>query len=110
MFAVIHVLRHARKEHGREYSLTIKTEHAVICDAINLGWVHLWERNGWKTENRGVRIKNLDLWKAYAELADRKFALWMEEPKGHIDGYCSENAQMLAYKGAINGAVDRRRK
>lgn len=42
------------------------TNYKVLVDAIDMGWLDKWQRNGWKATN-GKPIDNVDLWKKVIE-------------------------------------------
>ncbi len=57
-------------------------------------WLPNWERNGWRTAGK-TPVKNLDLWKPLAQLAERYDIEWIWV-KGHSGHAGNERADQLA--------------
>ena len=60
-------------------------------------WIHSWKRRGWLTADKKP-VKNVDLWKALDEAAQRHDVEW-HWVKGHAGHPGNERADALANRG-----------
>jgi ribonuclease HI len=81
----------------RPCRVRICSDSTYVRDGITR-WVHLWQRNGWRTGDRRP-IKNLDLWQKLIETAARHQAewLWIRGHSGHPE---NDRADALARAAA----------
>lgn len=61
MLAVLGAIEALEKRSENIDEYVINTNYKVLADAINLGWIEYWSKNGWKNK-QGVPIENKDLW------------------------------------------------
>ncbi|MDD3400647.1 MAG: ribonuclease HI [Eubacteriales bacterium] len=78
-------------------SVTLYTDSAYLCNAINQGWLANWSSNGWKTAAK-KEVENQDLWKEFSEQMSRH-NLTMCKVKGHSDNELNIVCDKLAKKG-----------
>ena len=77
----------------KAYNLTIYSDSTYVVNAINKGWLEVWEKNGF------LKRKNADLWKIFIDISKNrniKF-VWV---KGHADNFYNKKCDLLA-KDAI---------
>jgi len=87
--AAIEALRALR----RPSRVQLLTDSAYLRDGITR-WIHAWQRNGWKTADRGA-VRNADLWQALLAAAAPHEIAW-EWVKGHAGHPLNERADALA--------------
>lgn len=77
----------------------IFSDSAYVCNAINNRWLLNWRTNGWKNQ-KGGKIKNLDLWQWILEflLESKEIGLDVEiqKIKGHSGEPYNELCDRLA--------------
>ncbi len=91
---------------NRPCEVTIFSDSKYIVDAVNKGWAHRWQRNGWR-RNRKERALNPDLWARLLALLG-KHTVTLQWVKGHAGNPGNERADALAVAAtnAPNLAVD----
>ena len=47
-------------------NIIISSDSAYVVNGINKGWVHEWEKNGWRTKSNS-ELANADLWQELHE-------------------------------------------
>lgn len=77
--------------------VTLYTDSAYLCNAVNRGWLENWKRNGWKTASN-KDVENQDLWKELI-IECRRHELTMCKVKGHADNEYNILCDKLAKKG-----------
>lgn len=92
LIAVIRALE-ALKRPSR---VRLHTDSAYVQQGITR-WIHDWKRRGWKTADRKP-VKNEDLWRRLAELAERHEIDWVWV-RGHAGDPGNEAADRLANRG-----------
>ncbi len=62
----------------------LTSDSKYLTDAINLGWLDAWKRNGFKTAAK-KEVKNPELWQKIIELTDihRVTFIWVKGHAGH---------------------------
>ena len=73
--------------------VTLYTDSQYIVNAINKGWLRSWIKNGWK--RKGGELKNIELWKRFAELLETHEVtfVWV---KGHAENEYNNRCDRLA--------------
>ncbi|MBQ9510760.1 MAG: ribonuclease HI [Clostridia bacterium] len=64
--------------------VTVTSDSKYVIDAITLGWVYSWKKNGWKKADKKPAL-NVDLWEkllALLEIHDVEF-VWIKGHDGH---------------------------
>ena len=77
----------------KAYNFTIYSDSTYVVNAINKGWLEVWEKNGF------LKRKNADLWKIFIYISKNrniKF-VWI---KVHADNFYNKKCDLLA-KDAI---------
>ena len=64
--------------------VTLTTDSQYVVNAIEKGWLALWQKNNWRKSDRG-QVLNVDLWqKLIAELEKHKVNfVWVKGHNGH---------------------------
>ena len=75
-------------------SIEIRTDSEYVVNAFNKGWLQNWQRNGWRTANRGM-VKNQDLWEQLMELT-REMDLTFTHVRGHAGNAMNEECDRIA--------------
>ncbi len=75
-------------------NVRVTTDSRYIVDAINLGWVERWKRNGWM-RNKKDEALNVDLWIRILELR-KKHHITFEWVRGHSGHPLNERCDELA--------------
>ncbi len=88
----------ALKAFTRPCSVTLYTDSRYVMDGLTK-WIHGWRRNGWKTADKKP-VKNVELWQALVEAADRHQVQW-QWVKGHAGHPENERADKLASDAAM---------
>ena len=84
--------------------VSVYSDSAYFCNAINNGWLSNWQRNGFiKADKKPV--ENIDLWKQIVELLG-KHAVAVHKVKGHADNPYNNRCDALA-RGAIKKNANR---
>lgn len=82
MKAVLEVINHFLLETDKE--IIIHSDSSYVVNAITLGWIHNWKRNGWKTK-QGTDVKNKDLWIMIQHaIISSQCEIKMVKVKGHV--------------------------
>ena len=74
--------------------VTLTTDSKYVCDAINLGWVYSWKKNGWRKADKKPAL-NIDLWEELLKqlrIHQVEF-VWV---KGHAGHKYNERCDKLA--------------
>ncbi len=82
------------EELKRPCVIQLYSDSRYIVDAINLGWVGGWMKNGWR-KSGGTPVKNADLWKRLIELARPHRITW-NWIKGHAENELNLRCDRLA--------------
>ncbi len=90
MMAIIHALE-LLKERCR---VTLYTDSQYIAESINNGWVHRWQKNGWR-RSRKDKALNSDLWTRILALFE-KHQVAVKWVRGHAGDPENEMADQLA--------------
>ena len=64
-------------------------------------WIYAWKKSGWKTANKKVPVKNVELWQKLDELRQKHEirCVWVKGHAGHKENErCDELARMEATK------------
>lgn len=85
------------KELKERCEVTLYTDSAYLCNAINNGWLDNWLTNGWKTAAK-KEVENIDLWKELIELKSTHKIIF-KKIKGHTDNELNNLCDKLAKKG-----------
>jgi ribonuclease HI len=88
----------ALKAFTRPCNVTLYTDSRYVMDGLTK-WIHGWRRNGWKTADKKP-VKNVELWQALVEAADRHQVQW-QWVKGHAGHPENERADKLASDAAM---------
>lgn len=64
--------------------VTVTSDSKYVIDAITLGWVYSWKKNGWKKSDKKPAL-NVDLWEKLLELLDKHEVefVWIKGHDGH---------------------------
>lgn len=62
----------------------LTTDSKYVCDAVNIGWVYSWRKNGWKKSDKKPAL-NVDLWKELLSLLEKHEVqfIWVKGHNGH---------------------------
>ncbi len=65
-------------------TVTLTSDSKYLTDAINLGWLSSWEKNGFKTAAKKP-VKNPDLWQELSALLKKHEVtfIWVKGHAGH---------------------------
>ena len=74
--------------------VTLYSDSAYCIDAFNLGRIHNWKANGWRTADK-KEVKNLDLWKKLLD-AIKGHNVTFVKVKGHADNEYNNRCDKLA--------------
>ena len=85
-------------------SIEIRTDSMYVVNAFNKGWLQNWQRNGWRTENRGM-VKNQDLWEQMTELT-QEMDLTFTHVRGHAGNAMNEECDRIANLEAEQAALE----
>lgn len=79
---------------------TIYSDSRYCLDGL-MEWRHSWARKGWTRREKGqaVPVKNADLWRRLAALADARSDVTYKWVRGHIGVAGNERADELAEQG-----------
>ena len=75
-------------------SIEVRTDSMYVVNAFNKGWLQNWQRNGWRTADRGM-VKNQDLWEQLTELT-REMDLTFTHVRGHAGNAMNEECDRIA--------------
>ena len=84
-------------------SIEIRTDSMYVVNAFNKGWLQNWQRNGWRTADRGT-VKNQDLWEQLTELT-REMDLTFTHVRGHAGNAMNEECDRIANLEAEQAAL-----
>lgn len=73
--------------------VTVYSDSKYFADALDKGWIHAWEKKGWKRS--GGELLNVDLWKEiYTLMHTHKInVVWVKGHAGHPE---NERCDVLA--------------
>ena len=74
--------------------VTLYSDSAYLVNTFKQNWLEKWQRNGWKTSNKGP-VENQDLWKQLIELTQKHTVEWVKV-KGHADNEYNNRCDRLA--------------
>ena len=80
--------------------IEINSDSAYVVNAINQNWYKLWEKENWKTTQKGSEVKNSDLWKEIINLLS--VLNWLDidiefiKVKGHSGNELNELVDKIA--------------
>lgn len=86
LLAVIFAIKAVK---DKAYDLTIYSDSTYVVNAINNGWLEVWQKNNF------LKRKNADLWKIFIDISKNrniKF-VWI---KGHADNLYNKKCDLLA--------------
>ena len=74
------------------------SDSKYVVDAINKGWVYVWEENNWIKSDRKP-VQNVDLWENLLALMDEHEVTfrWVEGHKGHPENERCDALAVSAY-------------
>ena len=78
--------------------VTLYSDSAYLCNAINQGWLVNWQRNGFLKKDKKP-VENVDLWKSLL-IQMEKHRISFVKVKGHADNAYNNRCDALA-RGAI---------
>ncbi|MCK4260214.1 MAG: ribonuclease HI [Halanaerobiales bacterium] len=90
---IIAVLR-GLKNLKEKCKVTVYSDSKYVVDAMTLGWVEKWQRNGWK-RNKKDWASNIDLWERMLDLCEKHEVefKWVKGHAGHPENErCDEMA------------------
>ena len=76
--------------------VSVITDSAYVANTGNGGWIHKWQKAGWKTASNKP-VKNIDLWQRVAELASIHNVRF-QKVQGHAGHYLNERADVEAVR------------
>ena len=79
--------------------VTLTTDSKYVSDAVNLGWVLSWQKNGWRKADKKPAL-NTDLWQKLLELLeihDVKI-VWVKGHAGHPENERCDALAVEYYK------------
>ena len=82
--------------------VTLYSDSAYLCNAINQGWLVNWQRNGFLKKDKKP-VENVDLWKSLL-IQMEKHQISFVKVKGHADNAYNNRCDQLAvaqYKNSI---------
>lgn len=74
--------------------VTLTSDSKYLIDAVTLGWLYAWQRNGWKKADRS-KVLNVDLWEALLQAGAPHKITWVWV-KGHDGHPYNERCDALA--------------
>jgi ribonuclease HI len=75
-------------------TVTVYSDSAYVVNAFNQGWIHNWQKNGWRTNGKKA-VQNTDLWRELIELAKQHDVSFIKV-KGHSDNDFNNRCDELA--------------
>ena len=76
--------------------LTVYADSSYVVNAIYVGWLRKWSKNGWKT-TEGKDIKNMSIWqKLYKLCYERGIEVTAMKVKGHANDVMNGYVDMKA--------------
>ena len=73
------------------------SDSAYLIRAFQDGWLESWQRNGWRTKNKG-EVANQELWQELLKVAAPHQITWIKV-RGHSDNEGNNRADALARAG-----------
>ena len=77
-----------------ECDVEIYSDSAYVVNCFNQGWIYNWQKNNWKTANKGP-VKNRELWEELYSLT-KKHKVHFFKVKGHSDNELNNRCDYLA--------------
>ncbi len=74
--------------------VSLYSDSAYLVNTFKQNWLEKWQRNGWKTSNKGP-VENQDLWQQLLELTRMHAVEWIKV-KGHADNEYNNRCDRLA--------------
>ena len=74
--------------------VTLYSDSAYLVNTFQKDWLTKWQRNGWKTSNKGP-VENQDLWQQLLQLTAKHPVQWVKV-KGHSDNEFNNRCDKLA--------------
>lgn len=74
--------------------VTLYSDSAYLVNTFQKDWLTKWQRNGWKTSNKGP-VENQDLWQQLLQLTAKHTVQWVKV-KGHSDNEFNNRCDKLA--------------
>ena len=87
-----------------DVSIEVRTDSMYVVNAFNKGWLQNWQRNGWRTADRGM-VKNQDLWEQMTELT-QEMDLTFTHVRGHAGNAMNEECDRIANLEAEQAALE----
>lgn len=79
-------------------NIIISSDSAYVVNGINKGWIHEWEKSGWRTKSNS-ELANADLWqKLYEYIRKEGVKIFFNKVKGHTGHTFNEIADAEAKK------------
>lgn len=81
-------------------NITLYTDSKYVMEGIEK-WIFNWKKNGWKTSNKKLPVKNVELWQKLDELQQKHEIrwVWVKGHAGHKENErCDELARMETQK------------
>lgn len=88
--AVIEALKALKKP----CNIVLYTDSRYVMDGVN-EWLPNWKLNGWRTANKKIPVKNIDLWQSLESLIENHNIKWIWV-KGHNGHPENERVDKLA--------------
>ena len=79
--------------------IKVYSDSAYVIDGMN-EWIYNWQLNGWKTNKKGV--KNKELWLQLIALSEKQDDIEFVKVKGHAGNEWNEKADRLATEAIEN--------
>lgn len=76
------------------------SDSAYLVNAFLQGWIYQWQKNGWKTANKGD-VKNKDLWEEIYHFTTIHEIQWIKV-KGHSDNEWNNLCDKMAVEAIKN--------
>lgn len=101
LMAIISALAYfdSKKTSNKKYKIEIYSDSNYVVDAINKGWLHSWQKNGWKKSNKEP-VKNQDLWEQLVVFLN-KYDFVFNWIKGHNGDLYNEQCDQMANTAAM---------
>lgn len=86
LMAIVRALAHLKQmvcSARKNVSVDIYSDSAYCVNAVEEGWLYIWQKNNWKTKN-GHDVKNVELWiELYNFLKKTHIEVRFVKVKGH---------------------------
>jgi ribonuclease HI len=96
LLACIKALQQIKTTH---IPIKVYSDSAYVIDGMN-EWIYNWQLNGWKTNKKGV--KNKELWVELIALSEKQDDIEFVKVKGHAGNKWNERADRLATEAIEN--------